>query len=147
MNRRGLLARAIAVGSTCGLIGCLGLTDTTVPVVVGVINNRAETHTVALEVADGDETVLTQHLEVIPSTQAARDGESYSPALTVDDLVVAGEEYWMTVDVVDGDSRTERVVANCSDEGAIHGWTGRLESNGGIRIHDGCLEEDETGGV
>lgn len=141
ISRRSVLY-AVGVGSSAAMAGCSGYFTSTTPVEVVIINNRDATEIVELDVRDEDgASVLTHHIEVNPITRG-RDGETWTPELTISDTFRVETEYRFSVTVVDSefdsDSRTTSVTADCTgDAGGIGGsWGVRLHSGGGVTIYD-----------
>lgn len=128
--------QATAVGVFGNVSGCARLLSNTVPVEIGVINNRPETHLVTVEITDLDDTVLFEtDLEVRPSGSAHRE-EPYHPSTTVTDLFADGEEYRLRATIEGGDSASTRVTVDCGTDDGEEGWGIRLRSGGGILVHD-----------
>jgi len=133
MNRRKILKSLSAV-SLAALGGCTANDSHNPPVEIGVINNRAETYQVNLELRDtAGELLIETELEVEPSGSAHRD-EPFHPTIRIEDLVTTGEEYEFSVEA-NGESHTARVNADCSAE-EVNQWTARLRDDGSIIVHD-----------
>lgn len=142
MNRRRFLTGIAVSGSACGASGCLEFTKSEIPVAIGVINNRVEMQTVEIEITRNDATVFEQTTEVNPSSGDTDDGNSYWPVAIIHELVKEEVEYQLSVDTNSGDSTSTHVVAECTKDGKTHGWTIRLQSGGGLLVHDDCIDED-----
>ncbi len=142
MNRRCFLTGTAVSGLACSALGCLEFTKSEIPVAIGVINNREGMQTVEIEIARKDSTVFEQTTEVNPSSRDTDDGKSYWPVAIIHELVKEDVEYQLSVDTNSGDSTSKYVTAECTKDGEIHGWTIRLQSGGGLLVHDDCIDGD-----
>ena len=140
LSRRSLLFVGATAASTFS--GCLDRFDDRLDLEVGVINNRDETHTASLEIGTGDGGVVSRwSLEVAPSNEANRDGGSYHPRATISDAVSSGETYQLRYHVDSEAEGSRHLTAACDEDKPVVQWTLRLQSGGGVVIHDGCTDD------